>query len=831
MTHSTQDEDIYQLAYDMRCVDGRARIQAMKESGHYASTGPGARIVEEISRRLMMSVKAYKKARTARRSTGITPRQRAQGVLKHINTSVAVALTIETMINATASQRYHTAARMRGAVGRALRNHIYLAAHAKANPVMFRQVRKSISELLTKDKGRVESVLESIRSDEGSLPFEMAVSDEDCMVAGAAMAELLLEVAPDVFELHQITDFNKRGSNKTTSYLRFTHEFSESMENIEALFAEVTPLHLPITEKPLTWTDQTDGGFYDNLLRRRPIMGTRSSAQLAAMSENPCPEVYSAINTIQGVGWRVNEDVLLTFEHYADSPFVPESLDVPSNSPPVKPEYPGDDIREEKGAAWRHYANGMRQYHRDIQGWDRRRAEVGRMLYLARMYQERGVPHYLVHGIDFRGRIYPTSSALNYQGDDLNRALCYFDEAKPIETQDAADWYLVHGANCWGNDKVSFVERVRWCHDNKANIQAVADDPLDCTWWHGADKPWMFLAWCLEAASFITNPRPGFLSRIPVSMDGSNNGLQIYSLLLRDEVGGVATNCAPTARPSDIYQDVADTTTHELQKIAHEDSVGGQHARSWLALCGGKIPRKATKRVVMTDVYGSTMYSRQHYVSEWYFDIVRRKKMDPPPFEPRTTYAATWWLAQRITDALNKVVTAAQAAMAWLRAVADIAASQGVHLQWTAPTGLVVKQQYLKGTSRKVEIICRRKIKVYLRDWTSEVDKKRNANGLCPNFIHSLDAAAAALTINRAAEAGVTGFMFIHDSYGCHASDAPTLARVLREVYTDMFSTDLMASLAAEFSAQLAPGTELPPLPEKGTLNINELSGSKYFFA
>jgi DNA-directed RNA polymerase len=37
-----------------------------------------------------------------------------------------------------------------------------------------------------------------------------------------------------------------------------------------------------------------------------------------------------------------------------------------------------------------------------------------------------------------------------------------------------------------------------------------------------------------------------FVSHLPVAFDGSCNGLQNYSMMLRDEVGGAATNLVPS---------------------------------------------------------------------------------------------------------------------------------------------------------------------------------------------------------------------------------------------------------------------------------------------
>jgi len=828
LTYSEVDRDIYQLAYDMRCVDGRGRLEKMKTSGQFSSTGPGAAIIKEISRRHIISIQAYLKAKTLRRKTGVSPRQRAQEVLSKLSPHSASAISIETAVNAIASERTHRVTELRRKIGQNIHSHLRLTAHAVANPKMFASVKGYLNDVKRKSRADFEKLLSNIRltADE---PYQDVITKEEADVAGTVLLELLLSSCPDVFEVNQITDFQQRGRNKNKSYLRFTLEFSKQIERIEELYTEVTPLHLPVSELN-DWTGMYDGGFYDNAAYRRPIMSTYASSQLEAMKDSDCAPVFSAINTLQRTKWVVNTDVLEVLREAVTAGWLDDSLELPTSEPPSKPTYPGDDVREAGGADWRHYANAMRQYHRDIQDWDMRRAQYGRLLFLADFYSKRDY-HCLVHGIDFRGRIYPTTSALNYQGDDIQRALCCFSKSLPLETKEAADWYLAHGANCYGYDKVSLRERVRWCIQNKSKIQEVYNDPIENRWWTSADKPWLFLSWCLEAAPFLANPQPGHLSRLPISVDGSNNGLQIYSLLLRDPVGGKATNIVAQDQPSDIYQDVADRTTELLRQVAGSNSKDKDLAVAWLNLCNGSLPRKATKKVVMTDVYSSTMYSRQHYVSEWYYDIVRNQRLDPAPFPPRSTYKATYFLAQKISEALSLTVSAASQAMAWMRELADEASKQNVHLTWTAPTGLRIKQNYCKSTARTVEVQAQRKVKVYLRDWSDQVDRRKSANGFCPNYIHSLDAAAATLTVNKLAELGVTDFMMIHDSFGCHAHYIPQMNRCLRNVYREIFSDDLLAKLKHEVQTTLAPSTQLPDAPLPGSLDINQLTASTYFFA
>ena len=69
-------------------------------------------------------------------------------------------------------------------------------------------------------------------------------------------------------------------------------------------------------------------------------------------------------------------------------------------------------------------------------------------------------------------------------------------------------------------------------------------------WWTAAEKPWQMLAACMEVRDALASGNPtAFLSRMPVQMDGSCNGLQHYAALGRDRSGGNAVNLRPALRP------------------------------------------------------------------------------------------------------------------------------------------------------------------------------------------------------------------------------------------------------------------------------------------
>ena len=97
----------------------------------------------------------------------------------------------------------------------------------------------------------------------------------------------------------------------------------------------------------------------------------------------------------------------------------------------------------------------------------------------------------------------------------------------------------------------------------------IRDSPIANRQWEDADNPFQFLAFCDEWKRY-NETGDGFISHIPVNVDGSCNGLQIYSLLLKDKVAGKLVNCLPSEIPQDIYQLVANEVIKTLKVKASE---------------------------------------------------------------------------------------------------------------------------------------------------------------------------------------------------------------------------------------------------------------------
>jgi DNA-directed RNA polymerase, mitochondrial len=593
----------------------------------------------------------------------------------------------------------------------------------------------------------------------------------------------------------------------TEEWLRTAHEKHEVL----------MPFWLPTIAPPLDHFTMRGGGYHTNQIMRKPLVKTGKKQYLDELDATPMPVFYSAVNALQRTKWQVNQDVLRVLEHLWEEGIeladLPPQMDLPK-PPPIE----GMSEDKELLTQWKRLAAA--NYKRNLR-LKSKRVQVARLLYMAQKFEF--LPFYYPYSADFRSRLYCVPYFLQPQGDAKARSLLRFWDPKPIETQEQADIFAVSGANHFGVDKCSYAERIQWVKDNEENIKAVFQDPIDCRWWTEAKgSAWEFLAWCLEYAVFLDEGF-GFQSHLPVHVDGVNNGLQCYAMALRHTPTAEAVSVSPGPTPADIYQRVADLVTDKLTRSSHP------HAKGWLQFCNGSVPRECSKKPCMTLCYGSTMYSCQQSITAWYDEL--RLGGQPTPFSLET-YDHCTYLARLMWEAIGETVTAAKAAMDWLTSVADICSAHEVPVRWTTPVvGFPVFQRYSKWTTKRIKSSVGEIVRKHVyREDQEAINGRRVRQATPANLVHSWDAAALQLTVHRAAEAGITSFSCIHDSYGVHAACVPLLKRILREAWIDIFTEDPLRNFKKEIEARLPAGVVLPDPPPTGDFDIQTVSSSEYFF-
>jgi len=619
------------------------------------------------------------------------------------------------------------------------------------------------------------------------------------------------------------------GGTNSPVILRAAEGTLEWLQQQDAILEALSPTYMPTIVPPKPWGEGKAGGYWSGRVRRLRFVKSRGKAQKA----EDMPLVAEAVNSVQNTAWRINTKVLDVVEQLYSMGVThsvipePDKLDLPVRPVWLKEDMKVEEMTEAQAEEFNAWKKETAQTHSANAELTHRRITFSRKLMIARKFRDREAI-YFPHTLDFRGRMYPVPLYLHPQGDDLCKALLCFSEGMPIGNEEGVKWLSAHLAGSFGVDKVDFADRMAWVKKHEQDILAVASDPLVNTWWATAEKPWLALAACYEWAGYLKHGLD-YVSHLSVQMDGSCNGLQHFSALLRDAIGGAAVNLVPGDKPADIYSQVASVVQQMVERdVFHEDEAIAGIAKGWL----GNVSRKVVKRPVMTLAYGAKKYGYSQMV---FNDTISPWKASSPstfPFKSNGWHAAQY-MAGLIWEAVGEVVVAARQAMDWLQEVAGIAAKAGLGVRWTTPDGFVCSQIYRLPLSKRLELTfmkARLRLTVIEGD-LPKLDSAKQRNGIAPNYIHSLDATHCRNTVRSAARAGIKAFSLIHDSYGTHAANCGTLAAILREQFLFMYvDSDLLTDFRNEVMDQL-PGLGLPLLPPKGTLSLAGVLDSDFFFA
>jgi DNA-directed RNA polymerase, mitochondrial len=666
-------------------------------------------------------------------------------------------------------------------------------------------------------------------------------STRDQMLVGMKLVELFQE-ATGLVDIKLI-----KTESKSTMYIIEANEMTmkwmeEENKRLEHLF----PVYMPTIVPPKAWTSPFDGGYYTVFSRQLRLVKTHNVQYLDELAEVEMPDVYAAVNALQETAWAVNGRVLDVMEGlykagggFAKIPHAdPKKVEDETTRPlwlPTEGRMEREEMTPEQLIEFTAWKASVKKVFTDNALMIRKRQVFTRTLGVAHKFRNEEAI-YFPHTLDWRGRAYPMPLYLQPQGNDMQRGLLTFANTVPINDEQDAGWLAIHGAGVWGFDKVSMEERIAWVYQNEREIIASAENPYDCRFWMDADKgekPWQFLAFCFEWAAFRAHGF-GYESSLPIQMDGTCNGLQNFSAMLLDSVGGSAVNLVPADQPQDIYQRVADLVARKVEDdIDNQDEEIAMIARGW----AGNVTRKVTKRPVMTLAYGARKFG---FVSQVDEDTIRewRDRADYPfirsgddgrPFD--YGYKAASYMGGLIWDSVGEVVVAARQAMDWLQEAARVAGKQNLPITWTTPTGFLVQQAYRVPNAKLIDTTFnRQRVQVKCMVGVGKIDSRRQASGISPNWVHSLDASHLMKTIGRCKREGISSFSMIHDSYGTHAGNAWAMAEYLRDEFVQMYSNvDVLSVFKEQLEHQV--GEALPDLPAKGDLDLDLVRESAFFFA
>ena len=690
-------------------------------------------------------------------------------------------------------------------------------------------------------------------------------SAQDMNVLGAKIIEMLI-AGSDFYTL-----VDRQIDTKTIKCLEVGEWFAQAWQKQEAKLISNAVKYLPTIIPPRHWSSPYDGGYYGasclqtQLIRLNVLGGTEAvKTYTSKLAMVDLGNIYAALNAMQDTPFKINKDILNTLKEIYASGGVLGG--VPRTEPFEKlPRLPEDATKED---IKEHKKKAVGIYKQE----EARKSKALRCL-VAIKTAERFAEYdsiYFPWNVDYRGRCYPIPTALSPQGDDIQKSLLLFAKGTPLASNEDTKWLKIHGANLAGNDKISFKERIAWVESHETDIVNSAEDPLGYRWWYEVSKgdyPMEFLAFCFEYRKLLAyvekyGNAKGFVSNLPLAFDGTCSGLQHFSALLRDEVGGQAVNLIPSDTVQDIYSIVANKVNKLLLKDALEgtedsfktnkdgefilDREGKPQvkygdktlAQNWVNFNRIKfgqdgITRKVCKRSVMTLAYGSKQYG---FKENLLADIIHPYVLDHPEDNPfLSPNQAAIYMAKLIWDSVKTTVIKAVEGMEWLQKVADLICHDNHVVTWNTPNGFPVQQNYMKMKQETIQLrFNKARVRFYNQRETDDVDNRAQRNGIAPNFIHSMDACHLQRVVNAMKQLGDDNFMMIHDSFGTDCAHAGLLYKVIRQEFVNLYKDQNHLANFLESVKYLIGDDKLskvPEIPAFGNLDLDLVKQSDFCFA
>lgn len=428
---------------------------------------------------------------------------------------------------------------------------------------------------------------------------------------------------------------------------------------------------------------------------------------------------------------------------------------------------------------------------------------------------------------DFRGRIYSAAyKGLGPQTTKTAKALL-ISGTKGRELGTDGLWWLYHElGNAMGYDKDLLADKVAKAEALTPRMADIVANPMSDKVWLDTEEPLKVLTIMDDIVNALASGNPEtYKSRCFVYVDGTCNGMQHLSLLMRDEVGATATNVIGTeASREDFYATVGE----RFMDIISDDTSDAAMYWKDMGVKGTDMGnnqvapgiRKIVKRGCMTIPYGATFNGLGEQVIEDGFCSTSDRR-DQRTQDQAVKFRETLWAA------MGGAAPKAMAVRDSLIEAVKVIVKSGKQPTWIAHSGSTIYPDYRERRSVQVKLGGTKR--TWIPDYNDNAGKPKihqHTNAIVANLIHSYDAAMLQLTALRMGDAELS---FVHDSYGCLPGDMTKLSTELRSVAVEMYSGDTLGDLWAHL--QTLTETELPAPPSLGELKVEDVHTAPYFFS
>ena len=638
-------------------------------------------------------------------------------------------------------------------------------------------------------------------------PFASSVwNHEEICLAGGWLQDCVVKALPEVFAYDE----------EDMPYILPVAVDNAAVIATKAMFLH--PVLVACQREPEPWTGFREGGYWTHKpsISAPFVRGCDEKTERAiraAMTEGSLRPHVDAVNSQQAVPWTIDErmlDVVRKFGpyHLADQPGAPRYWWKKRGKDSYKVYEPDDHLL---------FVNDM--------------AAADRL---------RGEPFWVPVNVDFRGRIYAIPF-FNYARQDWVRSLFRFKRGQPIG-DDGIYWLKIYTATTGDFDQISkrpFPERLEWVKSNTKKIHDTAAQPVEeHEWWKhaGLKKKFQFLSACIELSEALRFG-PTYISRLPVSFDATASGLQHLCAMSRADEGALV-NLAPSELPRDVYKLIAHAVAERVRRK-------NLYAAAELLIIGLEITRALIKSCVMTYFYNSGEWNQTRSLTKFLREkgfhqaadneltkLLREADLDGPAGK-ELSYDFRRGLIRITRAIIENKLRKPKEVMELIGNLALILAATNKPLSWISPSGMPICNRYQVPNTRRVEFRLNRKKHQYTiaNGFKPELDAEKMETAAAPNFVHSCDAAHMALVTNAAVAEGIVDLAMVHDSFSCPAAQAGRFREIIREQFVKMYEQhDILTELRNSAALALGGDENLPPVPDRGNLDLRGVLQSDFAF-
>lgn len=708
-----------------------------------------------------------------------------------------------------------------GRVGRAIELEARIRQAEKVNPLYMQRVYEKLDAKHSTDLSYLRDVYLAAYQAVMKEGAESTLSDADTLQVGKFGVQACMDAG-------LVSCRHTWGSTGRLVVYELTKEAEEFLlgYGAEDLQFLVDGDSRAMLRPPRDWTCLNMGGYFSPrrqfampLMSLRKIRKSERRRIRDEFTAEKMPRVFECANYLQSIPLALHGPTVQAMRRvWMQGGGV---MGIPGKNPPEKPPFPFHEewvkakAPEEEVDIFRAWCSSVRVMHEKSQEWRGRVRELaGFFKHVSKHKPE--TPMWFPVFMDTRSRWYYRGSP-NPQGSDLSKAVLHFAEKKPLGPR-GLFWLKVAVASHFGFDKARFVDRAAWVDENWASIERALDAPEDHADVWGTDAPWCMFSAAWELREALRSPSPHlYETGVIVHQDATCSGIQHFSAMLRDPIGGRFVNLYDESfvgPKQDIYGEVATNALKACQRdLESTEADDVLSAKFWIER---GVERALAKKPVMTYVYGATLRGTAIFVMNYMED----NGEEFPDYISRWTLCL--YIARKLFQGIGRTVPSAEYAMQWLRGVAR-SMPKGKRMEWRSPTGFLVQHDYMDYEEVRVKLRSCGINQAVVREFNDSTRPAQMQNAIAPNFVHNLDAAHLTLTALDMKKKNLS-MVGIHDSYGTHPCDVDEMHKSIREQFIDLYKdTSLLSNFLFDIGAEGVP-------PMRGDLDLSRVLSSEFFF-